>query len=142
MDLLNKYDTSGTNKIGAEYLTRVSEEFPDIEMKHYYKDNLNNFVFNFKKDAFEIEGLCTVNVLIQSYFDKKIELPKKIVCKTYYYYVPKNIYAISFQRDIAQIIIDAIPSGSKLIIVDNSGTPDWAIRAFGINERIIYTHQI
>lgn len=87
------------------------------------------------------DELCTVNVVIESYFKKEVVLPKEIICRTYYYYyVPSNIYAISFQRDIVKEIIDKIPSTSKLIIVDNSGTPDWAIRAFGIDKRIVYTH--
>lgn len=140
LELLDKYDTSGTKQIGAQYLTTVKSKLSVVEMKYNYKDNLNNFIFDFTKNAFVIDGLCTVNVLIESYFKKKVELPKGIICKTYYYHVPSNTHAISFQRDIAQEIIKKIPQNSKLIIVDNSGTPDWAIRAFGIDERIVYTH--
>ena len=47
--------------------------------------------------------------------------------------------AISQCRDISRRVLEELPDGSKLVVIDNSGAPESIIRALKIDGRLIYS---
>ena len=79
LNLLNQYDISSTNQIGAQYLTIVRDEFSDVDMTYCYEDELNNFTIDFQKNAFLIDELCKINVSSNSFLKIKLNYQRNLL---------------------------------------------------------------
>lgn len=116
-----KHSGTGLNFLSdyiSEYKSEVTVTY------NYCIDNGTNILsFDFRNEgAFDIKGLCTINVSARGYRrceESDVELPLG-KCKKYYYYLPVDNMCMSKAKSIVKVIFKMIPQDSYLIIVDKN----------------------
>lgn len=132
------YDKTSCRGMGAEFLEKVKTEISGVEYCYEYCNGKNNFKIQFSEQVFVIDKMCIITVDIRGMHDEVINIPN-VISEYYYYYVPKRGMAISQCRDISRRVLEELPDGSKLVVIDNSGAPESIIRALKIDGRLIYS---
>lgn len=132
------YDKTSCRGMGAEFLEKVKTEISGVEYCYEYCNGKNNFKIKFSNQIFVIDRMCIITVDIRGIREEIINMPN-VISEYYYYLVPKRSMAISQCRDISRRVLDLLPDGSKLVVIDNSGTPESIIRALKIDKRLIYS---
>ena len=102
---------------GLKTLKQSIEYYKNIlKFDYLYEDGVNRFVINFAEKAFLTEELSKIEVNRKNFWE--CEVTYLCDCKYYYYYSPKQLACISMARDLFLDILNQLPAGSKLIVVD------------------------
>lgn len=120
----------------------VNKNLNCLDVSYEYTENLNKLIVSFKNlKAFDIEGLCRVEVKekwLSRYSKEDLILPEGN-CKKYYYIIDMISPCISIGASAVNTILSAIPSESKLVVIDkNEGYLGGSRIHYKPNPRIIY----
>lgn len=136
--IVGAYDKNTAQGLGAELLEKVQNEIPGIKYIYEYSNGKNNFKILFTETIFVLDKMCIITVDVKGIFEEIINIPN-VLSEYYYYIVPTRTMAISQCRDISRKVLEKLPLDSKLIVIDNSGSPESIIRALSIDKRLIYS---
>lgn len=136
--IVGVYDSSSNSQIGGQLLKEVYDKI-GVEYTYNQRDGKNHFSIIFDKSIFVLDRVSRISVKMERIGEEEIIIPD-VVSDVYYYETDSyRMGAISRQRNTCREILKKLPDDSKLVIIDNTGFPECAIRAFGIDERLIYS---
>ena len=136
--IVGVYDETGCHGMGAEFLQKIRMELPGVEYIYDYSNEKNHFKIQFSEYIFNIDKMCVITVDVKKINQEIINIPN-VISEYYYYIIPNTMMAISYCRDISRKVLEQLPSESKLIVIDNSTSPESIIRALRIDKRLIYS---